>query len=743
MNGKPGQYKISNPNSLVKDKYSTEYNSEYFEIYSPPIRTRYSEVFWKMMDPVPLPAELIKRFENKTMAIIGYEIDQVMRTSAGDVPVPINHAYNHHYMTYLMSKNTKLKKVKSDQEAVHRGYNHGAAEYWTVVPADNKFPSRVPVSQLFSEGNGGEMRLSYHGYPKGYAQLIRSPDRVAINPMQIDTMNRNHTGPDFKAGPLPRSALSPPGARYSGLLECPCTTRLHKEWHTAYGTQEGGTCKKPVQNESECFRAARSVTPAVHVINQTVASKTLPLHCSVQPYANGTLAVFWNTAGAAQCGTSRGPVHVIGSMKSIVGLTVELNQSGPSGVATITITGPSDVWFGVGFGADSMCLHPDGDECPEGGPYAIIVAGDGTDGVTERKLADHGPGSLLRSSLTVVSSLTQSGVRTVVLTRPLDGLTKDHYTFDPTKPHIAVINAKGRSLSFGQHLGHASATLMFLSSRAPSCICNNGVQGSIDGVPFPLGVCAPEPTGDLLTQHNPTCQVQTYSGGLRCCRHGHFLLDADQTVPEGFLEYHHKYRFYFEEYVPDPKPSHLDLVRLYWQTEAHAGEYDIVPCDAGTPPQDCIQEITSRWRVKDMMRSSDYDQAATAGIKIIYAGPHCHAATCVSMELYNADTGKLLCRMEPILGQGTSAYGDEEGYVALPPCLWGDTSEGLMIPELLHLDTELLSIKRNNNSVGHYGDMASWQMRGVVVPLGIEEEDMHPKRPLMKLAQSNDYGFYV
>jgi hypothetical protein len=42
-----------------------------------------------MMDPIPIPAEIKARFANKTMAIIGYEVDQVFRTPEGDKPVPI------------------------------------------------------------------------------------------------------------------------------------------------------------------------------------------------------------------------------------------------------------------------------------------------------------------------------------------------------------------------------------------------------------------------------------------------------------------------------------------------------------------------------------------------------------------------------------------------------------------------------------------------------------------------------
>ena len=38
---------------------------------------RYGDVYWTMMDPVPLDPELVARFKDKTMAIVGYESDQV------------------------------------------------------------------------------------------------------------------------------------------------------------------------------------------------------------------------------------------------------------------------------------------------------------------------------------------------------------------------------------------------------------------------------------------------------------------------------------------------------------------------------------------------------------------------------------------------------------------------------------------------------------------------------------------
>ena len=60
---------------------------------------------------------------------------------------------------------------------------------------------------------------------------------------------------------------------------------------------------------------------------------------------------------------------------------------------------------------------------------------------------------------------------------------------------------------------------------------------------------------------------------------------------------------------------------------------------------------------------------------------------------------------------------DELGYLAIPPCLWGTEEEGLLAPVYLPYDANLTSIKRNNNTYTHYGEMAMWQMRGILANL--------------------------
>jgi len=111
------------------------------------------------------------------------------------------------------------------------------------------------------------------------------------------------------------------------------------------------------------------------------------------------------------------------------------------------------------------------------------------------------------------------------------------------------------------------------------------------------------------------------------------------------------------------------------------------------------------------------------------------------MELYNADTGKLLCGVEPVRGEGRKRNQpgeedeeeepyDEKGFIAINPCLWShratsqnnNNNEQLPLPDFLSLDTTLLSIKRANSTYSHTGEMASWQMRGVLVPTERRED---------------------
>jgi len=714
MNGK---YSISN--SISSKPFNTDYasyeNVEYFDVYSPPIKSKYGEVYWTMMPEVPLDESIVKRFNGKVMAIVGYETDQVFRTPSGDKSVPITWAYNHHYIAYLKGNLSEMRQ-STPEEAHKFGHQQGSLVWHTFMQEDVEDPnpeSGIPVSQWFSEGNGGEFRKSFHGYPQGKAQLLESPVSFLIEPMQIDTKNREYNGTDFRPGLLPKSSAAPPDASYSGLLECPCATRIPKNISVTYNTVLDGLCTTEIHNEKECQEAVDNLGLSTADDVNVIQNSTLPTGCFSVSSQDGTSKLYYNTASESTS-TCKGGSALEGRLKSSkAAVEIKMSLDTTNAEVVIEISGPSDKWYAVGIGAKTFEMQDE--------PYTIVIDGNGNP--TERKLGDHSPGNLLKQSLKLISSKVADGVRTVSLLRDFKGISSDHYTFDPTQSSIPVITASGEGKTFGYHGSqHRSGGVVnFVSVGIPTCICYEGVSGTINGIPFNKN-CLPEPKGDLLATKNPTCFVDTYQGGQSCCHHEIVLLDTDQDQPEGEMTYHMKFRFWFQEYKEvDEVPTHENLIRLYWQTEAWSSEYDVLKCNDATPREDCVFEIKSNFTVRDMMQDCDVrknpacwgDVDNNDGINIIYAAGHCHAPSCISMELYNADTNELLCRHDPVYGKSADIF-DELGYITIPPCLFGSADEGLPSPTFLSYDTNLYSVKKNNNTNAHYGEMASWQMRGVL-----------------------------
>lgn len=95
------------------------------------------------------------------------------------------------------------------------------------LPNDHGYPTNI----VFKENPGGEFRKSYHGYPSGYAQLLHSPNQWVVEPMQIDTHNREfdiNEQSGYKPTFLPKTDRNNETNLHSGLsplIECPCTDR--------------------------------------------------------------------------------------------------------------------------------------------------------------------------------------------------------------------------------------------------------------------------------------------------------------------------------------------------------------------------------------------------------------------------------------------------------------------------------------------------------------------------------------
>jgi len=709
------------------------------------------------------------------MAITGYEHDQVMVRPAGrpganpdaDVSVPMNWAYNHHYQWWLTGSHSEMLQVPAEPGDAMA---HGGATKWIAVDRPSaalRADASVPTGQYFSEGNGGESRKSYHGYPKGFAQLIDSPTMWHTQPMQIDTRNRDcGVRPEdvgncttFVPGPEPKQARygrGASGASNSGILECPCNERFGgdpifypdaktKLIERKFKVLSSGSCGdigSSVASAAACFAAVPSLGINATFENRTISDPALPLACSVVLQADGRAIAYYNSDGQAECPSGHTKT---GTFESKVGVTFSLELTLPvgsqaDGTAKITMAGPADAWFGVGLNAYNMADSP----------YTLVAS---ESGVIEQKIgtcgseAEHCPGDQLAASVQVVSNTAVDGVRTVVLTRGLVGLTADHYTFDAARDTLEVITAVGSGQALGYHLrGHDQTAFSLVAMGSATCVCDLGSSGSLcmtDGTgcqKFQQNCFSEEQGGDLLAQQNPTCNSEHYSGGLRCCSHKRIVLDvaqAEESLQRDVLRYHMKIRVWFKELTVDPStraPSHVNLERIYYQTEANAGEYDVPPafarpglpipgypdqplglptpgtsCTGTCPGPDCECEhtITFRWTLGD--------------IRLLYAGGHCHAPSCLSLDLYVNQSGTLtvLCAQRPKYGTGDpDDRFDELGYLAIPPCLWSDDpAEGLQPSVWLPRDTHLVSVKKNRNThMGHYGEMASWQMRGVSFP---------------------------
>ena len=128
----------------------------------------------------------------------------------------------------------------------------------------------------------------------------------------------------------------------------------------------------------------------------------------------------------------------------------------------------------------------------------------------------------------------------------------------------------------------------------------------------------------MVQEKNPTCWLDTYVGGLSCCHHKNILLDSDQNPWQNEIDtYRLKFRFWYEDYIPASKTrpaSHNNLVRMYYQTEAWAGEYDVIRAPEGTPPEDAVDEITAHFQVSDLIFGDHGHMAppnSTTGIKLI------------------------------------------------------------------------------------------------------------------------------
>ncbi len=225
------------------------------------------------------------------------------------------------------------------------------------------------------------------------------------------------------------------------------------------------------------------------------------------------------TAKSAMCDSPASPAaapHAVGVVASSLNVSVSVDLDAGSKTALLTLTGPDDGgWFGVGFNASSMAEAP----------WTIVIDGK-TGHVSERALGMHQAGTLIASSVAVVSNTVTNGVRKVRLSRSLQGLTDKHFSFDAASHGFPLIVAHGNTPTIGYHGASRTSVKLSLAQMGTNgsagaqagalCLCRdpNAVSGYIDGNRFDPKFCAAEPVGDLLATNNSICNISIVGSAI-------------------------------------------------------------------------------------------------------------------------------------------------------------------------------------------------------------------------------------
>lgn len=340
-------------------------------------------------------------------------------------------------------------------------------------------------------------------------------------------------------GPLPKESQAPPGALYSGLLECPCTTRIVKK-ADSYDIKSVQCEQALISDANECFENSAAVGFTISS-NRTISDSRHVGGCFLSANTSDTFEAVFNTMlnSSSECVSTNntGITTIEGRAESLVSVNVSADDL--TDTVNITIQGPVKQWFAVGFDAEVMTDFP----------WTIVVSSglspEDPPVITERRLGDHEEGKLLqKNQVELLSSTVEGNIRTVLLTRSLEGI--DQFRFNFSVPELAstqmdFISAVGSSPIFdGQkHKQSASSKMPFLATKGQlknldTCVCrgSTGTIGEKGGSTFVFNPqCMDEPLSDLKKTDNPTCDLNQYRGGLYCCKDTFCLLDEDQEIP--------------------------------------------------------------------------------------------------------------------------------------------------------------------------------------------------------------------
>lgn len=147
-------------------------------------------------------------------------------------------------------------------------------------------------------------------------------------------------------------------------------------------------------------------------------------------------------------GTSFSQIYSTGEQTLLTNLRVQLDIDDTAGITTLTLIGPSNAWFAIGFGALNMSSGAD------------VFRTDGTDITDAKAVARQLPGADASQDWTLVSNTVASSERTIIATRANNTGDSDDFIFNATTGSIPIIYAHGSSTTYAYHGGNRGFTTL-------------------------------------------------------------------------------------------------------------------------------------------------------------------------------------------------------------------------------------------------------------------------------------------
>jgi len=136
-----------------------------------------------------------------------------------------------------------------------------------------------------------------------------------------------------------------------------------------------------------------------------------------------------------------------GTQTLLSGLTANINIDADTNITTLTLTGPSNAWFAIGFGNLDM-------------QGTDVFRTNGSTIVDAYSSGNALPAQDSSQDWTLVSNTVSGSNRTIVATRANNTGDSDDHIFSASAGSLSVIYAKGTSTSYAYHGGNRGFTTL-------------------------------------------------------------------------------------------------------------------------------------------------------------------------------------------------------------------------------------------------------------------------------------------